>query len=82
MDFPGGPVVKNLLYNARDAGSIPGQGTKIPHAARQLSPCTTTTELAHLNWRACVPRTTVPMSSGTHTPQLQSSSALETARHN
>ena len=31
-DFPGGPVVKSLPYNAGDAGSIPGQGTKIPHA--------------------------------------------------
>ena len=31
-DFPGGPVVKNLPYNAGDAGLIPGQGTKIPHA--------------------------------------------------
>ena len=25
-------------------GSIPGQGTKIPHATGQLSPCPTTTE--------------------------------------
>ena len=33
-DFPGGPVVKNLPSNAGDAGSIPGLGTKIPHAAR------------------------------------------------
>ena len=32
-DFPGGPVVKNLPYRAGDTGSIPGQGTKIPHAA-------------------------------------------------
>ena len=28
-DFPGVPVVKNLLCNAEDIGSIPGQGTKI-----------------------------------------------------
>jgi len=28
-----GPVVKALPSNARGAGSIPGQGTKIPHAA-------------------------------------------------
>ena len=48
-DFPGGPVVKNLPYNAGGTGSIPGQGTKIPHAAGQLSPCATTTELVHLN---------------------------------
>ena len=32
-DFPGGPVVKNSPCNAGDAGSIPGQGTKIPHVA-------------------------------------------------
>ena len=48
-DFPGGPVVKNLPSNAGDASSIPGRGTKIPHAAGQLSPLTTTTELTHLN---------------------------------
>ena len=48
-DFPGGPVVKHLPYNAGDAGSIPGQGTRIPHAAGQLSPRATTTELVRLN---------------------------------
>ena len=48
-DFPGGPVVKNPPSNAGDAGSIPGQGPKIPHAAGQLSPHTTTTELMRLN---------------------------------
>ena len=36
-DFPGGPEVKNLLYKAGDTGSIPGRGTKIPHALEQLS---------------------------------------------
>ena len=40
--FPGGPVVKNLPCNTRDAGSIPGLGTESPHAAEQLSPCATT----------------------------------------
>ena len=48
-DSPGGPVVKNPPSNAGDAGSIPGRGTKIPHAAGQLSTCTTTTEPACLN---------------------------------
>ena len=43
-DFPGGPVGKNLPSNAGDAGSIPGRGTKIPHAAGQLSPWGATTE--------------------------------------
>ena len=31
-DFPGGPMVKNLPCNAEEAGLIPGQGTRIPHA--------------------------------------------------
>ena len=30
--FPGGPVAKNLHWNAADMGSIPGRGTKIIHA--------------------------------------------------
>ena len=30
--------------NAGDAGLIPGRGTKIPHAAEELSPRATTTE--------------------------------------
>ena len=32
-DFPGGPVVRSL---PGDAGSIPGWGTRIPHAVGQL----------------------------------------------
>jgi len=32
-DFPGGEVAKNLPSNAGDTSSIPGWGTKIPHAA-------------------------------------------------
>ena len=44
-DFPGGPLVKNLHSKAGDSGSIPGWGTNIPHAAKQLSPSATTTEL-------------------------------------
>ena len=35
--FPGGPVVKNPPSNAGDVGSIPGRGTKIPHAMGQLN---------------------------------------------
>ena len=42
-------MVENPPYNAGDAGSIPGQGTKIPHASGQLSPRATTSEFAHLN---------------------------------
>ena len=39
-DCPSGPVVKNPS-NAGDVGLIPGGGTKIPHAAGQLSPSAT-----------------------------------------
>ena len=38
-DFPGGSIVKNSSSNSRDTGSVPGWGTKIPHAPGQLSPC-------------------------------------------
>ena len=37
-------MVKNPPSSAGDAGSIPGPGTKIPHAAGQLGPRATTTE--------------------------------------
>ena len=47
--LPWWSVVKNPPYNGGDVGSIPGQGTKIPRAAGQLSPCAATTELARLN---------------------------------
>ena len=33
-DFPCGPVVKTPGFQCRGMGSIPGQGTKIPQAAR------------------------------------------------
>ena len=45
LDFPGGTVSKNLPTNAEDRSSIPGS-KKIPHTAEQLSPCTTSTEIA------------------------------------
>ena len=38
---------KNLPYNARDSGLIPGQETRVPHAAEQLSLSAQTTE-AHV----------------------------------
>ena len=47
-NFASGPVVKNLPSNAGDVGSIPGLGTKIPHAVGQLSPSTQMkTECSH-----------------------------------
>ena len=77
-DFPGSPVVKNLPSNAGDTDSIPGQGTKIPHAVGQLSPCTATIELACLNERARVLQTTEPTCSEAHTPQLERSPCAKT----
>ena len=70
-DFPRGPVVKNPPSNAGDMSSIPGRGTKIPHATAQLSPCATTTELSRLNERAGVLQTTEPTRPGACAPQLE-----------
>ena len=71
-DFPGGPVVKNMPSNAGERGLIPGWGTKIPHAARQLSPNATTTELANFNERVHMPlQTTEPTRPGACVPQLK-----------
>ena len=44
----GGSVVKNPPCNVGDAGLIPGQGTKIPHATGHLSPHATTIEASVL----------------------------------
>ena len=71
QDFPGGPVVKNPPSSAGDAGSILGQGTKIPHTEGQLSPRSMTTEPARLNERARMPQTTEPTHPGACTPQLE-----------
>ena len=34
-EFPGCPVIRTWPFHSRALGSIPGQGTKIPQAARQ-----------------------------------------------
>ena len=36
LPWHGGPVAKNPPSNAGDMGLIPGRGTKIPYAVRQL----------------------------------------------
>ena len=37
LDFPGGPVVKNLPANARDTGSIPDPGrSHMPQATKLM----------------------------------------------
>ena len=35
-DIPGGPLVKDLLYNARDMDSIPPLGIRITHALEKV----------------------------------------------
>ena len=49
-DFPGGPVVKDLLCEAGDTGSIPGRGTKTLHAAEHPGPCAAASEATHHSW--------------------------------
>ena len=44
LGLPGVLVVKNLPSNARDTGSISGQGTKVPQATGQVRLCVTTRE--------------------------------------
>ena len=44
--FPGGPVVRSPPCSAEDAGSIPGQETRVSHA---VGLCTTTIEPMHCN---------------------------------
>ena len=36
-EFPWGPVVRTLRFHFREPGSIPSQGTKLPHVAKRLS---------------------------------------------
>ena len=38
QDFPDGPMVKNLICNAGDTSSTPGEGSKIPPWGRAAEP--------------------------------------------
>ena len=49
QDFPGGPVVENPPSNAGDMGSIPGWGTQILQAAKNILPSTTKTQHSQIN---------------------------------
>ena len=60
-------MVKSLPSNAGEGSSVPGRGTKIPHAMGQLSLYAATTEPGH---------------SGACAVQLLSPCALEPTRHN
>ena len=50
-------MVRNMPSNVGDSGSIPSQGTKIPHAARQLSPCAANRESTYYNYQTCTTTT-------------------------
>ena len=52
-DSPGGLVIKNPPSNAGDASSIPGRGTKIPHAVWHLSLGNAAKEAQISQWGAC-----------------------------
>ena len=69
-DFPRGPVVKKLPSHAGDMGLIPGWGTKIPDAAKQLNPHATTGEKpARHNERSRMPQ------QRSHVPQRRPDAA-------
>ena len=67
-DFPSGPVVKNPPSNARDVGSIPGRGTRFPHAPGATKPARHNYG-AHTPWGLCA----TTREENTHTPQLERS---------
>ena len=71
-------MIKNLPSNAGDVGLIPGRGTKIPHAAGQVSPCATAMELSRLNERTHVWQTTEP----THSESPHATTRERSACHN
>ena len=73
-------MVKNPPSNAGDVGSVPGWGTKIPHAVGQLGPRTTTTDLARLNERDCMPQTTELTCPGAYEPQVERENLHATTR--
>ena len=58
-------MVKNPPSNAGDAGSIPGWGTRIPHATGQLRLRATTREPAPACSGACVPQLESPHTATT-----------------
>ena len=57
VDFPGGPVVKNLPASAGSRGSIPGLGRS--HSHRATKPRSYMTE-AHGPWSVCSPQEQTP----------------------
>ena len=65
--FPGGTKDKKMPANAGDMRWIPGLEGLIPHAAKQLSPCTTTTEPTFWGLRAATAEACAPQREATAT---------------
>ena len=81
-------MVKNPPSNAGDVGSIPGERTKIPYAAGQLSPRATTTEPAppvaqepQQEKPVCCNKDPAWLSPGPKKKKEKSSSAWESGKH-
>ena len=73
-DLPRSPVVKNPPFKAGDSGSIPGQGTKIPHATG--SPCARTPGPSYYSeGNSCPPREAQKSQLRAHTLQRRPSAA-------
>ena len=47
-------MVKTAPCSVGDTGSVPGGGSKIPHATEKRSLCATTRELVHRKEKSCV----------------------------
>ena len=57
LDFPGGPVIKNLPDNAEDMGSIPGlRRCHIPQLLSLLSIACASEQKSLLQWEALAPQ--------------------------
>ena len=76
-DFRSGPVAKSLPWGAGDTSSIPGQRSRIPHAAGQLNLCAATPEPVHHVERIPAPQRKIANdvmkipSAATKTPRSQ-----------
>ena len=68
-DFPCGPVGENLPPKAGNMGSIPGRGTKIPHAATKEACAPQLEKLPHTAQLEKVPHSTTRESP--HAPHVE-----------
>ena len=74
-------MIKNLLANAEDMGSILGPGTKIPYAVEQLSVFAPTAEPVHLEPVLCNKRSHFNEKPVHHKEECLHPLQLEKAQH-